>query len=267
MNTPKGQLLYFANIRFPTERAHGVQVAHMCEAFAKNVEECETNTESMRKNMEVILVVPSRKTIEENPFVYYGVEQNFTIKKIPVLDWVRFGRLGFWIEALLYALRSSRFARSKPEALIYSRELLPLLFFRRGERCLVFEGHTTYQSFLERFVLQRCNHIVAISSGLKKYYVDELGIPEERIVVARDGVHLERFHVSVTKEEARERLGLPRDAKIAMYIGGLEPWKGVETFLEASRDLQKESITVVIIGGTPALALHQYKKTYPDIFF
>ena len=30
------KLKYLANIRFPTEKAHGIQIMSMCEAFAAN---------------------------------------------------------------------------------------------------------------------------------------------------------------------------------------------------------------------------------------
>lgn len=261
------KLFYLANIRFPTERAHGVQVAHMCEALGKTRIDAEQTRMNAETSLDVTLVVPDRKTMAGDLFDYYGIRKTFTIEKVPVIDWVRFGRLGFLIESLSYALCATTRVRQVPDALVYSRELLPLLFlFGSGHRT-IFEGHTAYRNRLERYVLSRCARIVAISEGLKKYYTDELGIPDDRIMVAPDGVDLDRFSVSVTKEEARLRLGLPIEAKIAMYIGGLESWKGVETLFMASDKLQEEGIAVVVIGGTPASLLREYGEKYKKVTF
>ena len=110
-------LIYLANIRMPTERAHGVQIIKMCEAFA-------------RAGEKVTLIVPARHThLTEDPFVYYGVEKIFTIVYVPVWDTVAWGRLGFWFESIGFALRAARAARSY-DGLVYGRDELVLAFAR-----------------------------------------------------------------------------------------------------------------------------------------
>ena len=53
------KLYYIANARIPTEKAHGVQIMKMCEAFVD-------------AGHEVKLIVPKRKNpIQEDPFAYY----------------------------------------------------------------------------------------------------------------------------------------------------------------------------------------------------
>ena len=92
------RLTYVANVRIPTEMAHGVQIMHMCEAFADN-------------GAEVELVVPKRFSISDigkkNPFKYYGIKENFKIKKILCLDPTPLnkylGPVSFLTEALSFA--------------------------------------------------------------------------------------------------------------------------------------------------------------------
>lgn len=256
-------LFYIANMRFPTERAHGAQVAHMCAAFA-------------RQGIQVTLLVPDRKTFSEDPHAYYGVERNFTIEKISVWDVVRFGPVGFLIESLVFAYRAAKRIPGEDgtplnppsqeggrETIVYTREELPLLFLPR--RSTFYEAHQLRRSYFLRRLIRRARRVVAISQGLKDALVQN-GLPEERILVARDGYDEKQFAERISKEEARKRLGLPQGTKIAMYIGGLEPWKGAETLCNAAALLAKDDVLVVIVGGAEE-EVRRFKPKYPAVRF
>ncbi|MGE5541240.1 MAG: glycosyltransferase family 4 protein [Bacillota bacterium] len=246
------KICYVANIRIPTEKAHGVQIMKMCEAFAELGHEVE-------------LVVTTRKTsISEDSFIYYGVKSNFQITRVAVPDTVGWGPLGFLFETLV-------FARAVRKMIVRER---PDLIFGRDERVLAscvglgipmqWESHTgAWNAAVRRLVAARVP-IVVISDGLRKFYQSH-GVPTDRMLVAHDGVDLGAFEVSETKEVARTRLGLPRDVWIALYAGRLDGWKGVGTLLEASNMLP-DDIRVVIIGGED----HQVRELsakYPRVTF
>ena len=66
------KILYITNVRIPTEKAHGIQIIKMCEAFSNY-------------NIKVELVLPTRKNIkfkDINLFKYYSIKENFKLKKI-----------------------------------------------------------------------------------------------------------------------------------------------------------------------------------------
>jgi hypothetical protein len=130
---------YLANIRMPTERAHGAQIMKMCEAFAHAGEK-------------VTLVVTKRRTpITEDPFTYYGVEKIFEIVYVPVADTVAWGRLGFLFESVWFAVCAASIARSHGE-LVYSRDELVLVLARMcGVRRAVWESHTGAWNLAARF--------------------------------------------------------------------------------------------------------------------
>ena len=244
------KLCYIANMRFPTERAHGIQVASMCSAFAK-------------QGVAVTLLVPNRKTSIEDPFLYYGVPRNFTIEKVPVPDIVRFGKTGFFVESFTFAWRATRRAKKEPNAAVYTREEWPLFFLSRD--VAFYEAHQLRRSFVFSWLIKRAKGIVSITQGLKNALV-EAGLSEQRILVAHDGYDEEQFTERVSRAEARERLGLPQDRKIAMYVGGLEKWKGSQTLLAASEELRKCGIEVAMIGGTEK-ELRGLRKRYPEVNF
>ena len=64
MNSSK-KLIYIANLRLPTEKAYGIQIAKMCEAFGA-------------LGLDVELVTPYRiSKIKDNLFDYYSIKKNF----------------------------------------------------------------------------------------------------------------------------------------------------------------------------------------------
>src|SRR3989344_9699904 len=106
------KLFYITNIRFPTEKAHGVQIMKACEAFAD-------------AGHEVRLFVSDRTThIAEDPFDFYGVRRNFSITKIKSFDAFRFerylGPLSFWTQSVSFLTNAGKIAVPS-EVLVYTR--------------------------------------------------------------------------------------------------------------------------------------------------
>src|SRR3990167_6748426 len=86
------KIVYIANIRFPTERAHGAQIAKTCEAFVQN-------------GSEVSLWVPRRHTnVSEDPISFYGLRARFPVQRLFTIDSVAWGRWGFSLESILFAV-------------------------------------------------------------------------------------------------------------------------------------------------------------------
>lgn len=245
------KLFYLANIRLPTEKAHGLQIMKTCEALAA-------------AGAEVELVVPTRRTlIQDDPFAYYGVARTFTVRKVWTPDFTRFGRLGFVLSALWFA-EASHFCRSFWRAdVVYSRDALVLAQYVLLGRPLVYEAHTT-PTAMTRLVARRAKRVITITQGLKDAYI-AAGVPSERIAVVPDAVDLTAFDHPEPQEAARVRLGLPLDKKIALYAGRLDGWKGVDTLLKASKPLPP-SVLVAIIGGE-AQQIAALSVQYPSVRF
>lgn len=244
------KLLYIANIRLPTEKAHGIQIMKMCEAFS-------------REGMQVELVVPWRfNYIKTNPFDYYAIENNFKITKIFSLDLIKFGRIGFLIQTLSFSFFVLWYILFKKTDIIYSRDELPLWFISFFKKKIVWEAHMPRDNSISCSLIRRIKKIVTISQGLKDFYIKK-GTSPRQILVAHDGVDLDDFAVKVRKEDAKKRLNLPINKFIAMYIGRIDPWKGVETLLEASRILNDVQVVVVGEGSE----LQRFRKEYQSITF
>lgn len=245
------KLIYIANIRLPTEKAHGVQIMKMCEAFAD-------------EGMDIELVVSSRKTpINENPFDYYNVRKNFTIRKLLCIDAIRFGRIGFLIQSSTFAMSVLWYSMFQ-NSIFYTRDELVALCLRLIGKNVSWEAHTGQWNIFARFFARTHSaKIVTISDGLKQFY-EKKGVLGEKIIVAHDAVDLEQFKISSTQKDARDHLDIKTDLPVIMYIGKLDGWKGVDTLLEASI-LLKGIAEVFIIGG-PETLIPAFKEKYPARF-
>ncbi len=244
------KLIYIANARIPTEKAHGLQIMKMCEAFS--------GLDVQGPKLEIELVVPRRfNYIKESSFEYYGVKRNFEIKRLPCLDLIPLdkyiGHLGLWIESITFLISTFFYLltsniKHQTSNIIYTRDysLLPLILLKKN---LFFEVHTFPKNyFLYSPYLKRLKKIIVITQKLKELFVKKR-IPEERILVAPDGVDLQEFDIKDNREECRKRLNLPLDKKIVLYTGHLYGWKGTQILAEASK-LFPEDTEVYFVGGT-----------------
>ncbi len=247
------KILYIANARIPTEKAHGIQIMKMCEALG------------MGNDLE--LVIPRRiNWIKKNAFEYYGIEKNFKIKKFPCIDLIPFdkllGHLALWIESFTFFAFSFFYIIFKKTDIIYTRDkfFLGLAFFKNN---LVFEAHTFPKNyFLYSWFFKRTKAVISITKQLKNLFVEK-GVRPEKIFVSADGVDLKQFNIKESKEGCREKINLPLDEKILLYTGHLYKWKGADVLVQASKFL-KNNIAVYFVGGTKK-HVREFKEKYSDL--
>jgi glycosyltransferase involved in cell wall biosynthesis len=246
------KLLYIANIRLPTEKAHGAQIMKTCEAL-------------IREGVSVTLVVPKRfNPIREDPFDYYALIERFPVVYVPTLDFVRFGRLGFIIQSFAFSLLALWYALTHDADIITSRDEMPLWFISFFKRNFVWESISGSQNFFTRRVARLSRVVLVITNGLKQFYIKR-GVDPDKIFIVPDGVDLADFTHAESKDESRKRLGIPLDKKVALYIGKLGGWKGTQTLYEAAHHLPT-TMQVVIIGGNEEEVAVQ-KKLFPQVLF
>lgn len=231
------KIIYIANIRLPTEKAHGIQIMKTCEAFAQT-------------GVMVELIIPNRKNhLKTDPFDYYQVKKSFKIERLFSLDLVFLGAAGFLIQAFTFSLSvllKYFSSRKNNETFFYTRdEMLAWALSSLGVN-IVWETHMGHNNVFIRSLIKRNLPIVAISRGLSDFY-HSLG--SKNILVSPDGVDLEQFQINDSREEARARLGLPMNAKLVVYTGHLYSWKGADVLAAAATQLASD-IMVLFVGGT-----------------
>ncbi|MBI2472868.1 MAG: glycosyltransferase family 4 protein [Planctomycetes bacterium] len=122
----------------------------------------------------------------------------------------------------------------------------PIIVTVHGSDIHTFPKHL----FLRRmviFTLKRATKVVAVSQSLKDL-VSKLIDSQKNILIIRNGSRQEIFF-PIDKTTARERLGLPNNKKIILFIGSLIPRKGVDVLLSAFTLLnEKNNINLLLIG-------------------
>ena len=240
------KILYFTNSRIPTEKAHGIQIMKTCEALVKS-------------GADLKLILPFRKNKpfkRIDTFDYYQIKLNFKIKKIWSYDpdwlmrlkdgiYIKF-QLAFFITSLFFYLL---FKKNKSNYIFYTRDEYLLKLLQKFSKNVIWEAHTLPKNkskYLKAW--QKCQKIITISQGLKDELV-KLGLDENKILVACDGVDLERFETSRLHAGAWSQLKLSENKKIILYSGHLYDWKGVQVLADANKFLD-DSILIVFIGGS-----------------
>jgi len=234
------KIAYIANARMPTEKAHGLQIMHMCRAFTQI-------------GHEVTLIVPRRKNwIDKTIWEFYGMEPCFKMIQVPVFDFILYdkwlGNFSLWFITLLFGLKARRIVEDLDPDVVYSRDPFSSVWTPKWVPN-VFEAHTFPNRMLwfYRFLWKKCDRIVSLTHGLQKMF-EEQGLPKDMLRVAADAVDLETFKVSETKEESRKALNLPLDKFLVVYAGHLYPYKGIPDLVESASKLHPD-VRLVIVGG------------------
>lgn len=236
------KIYYVANFRMPTERAHGIQIAKMCEAL-------------IEAGADLTLVVPRRKTDERSLREFYGLRVEIPKVMLFAFDWYNKGRIlyhlssfSFMVSYFLYLWRR----RSEKEAVVYTIDAdewsyvqMPLLPFRYFS-----EMHGSKpRTFVNRFFFRNISGVITINRLIKESLQDIFSISPERVIVEHDAVDAAQF-VQMPRDEARKRLALPHGRKLVLYIGRILEWKGLEILPDAARAFIDAGVTLGIVGGS-----------------
>ncbi len=248
------KIIYIANVRIPTEKAHGFQICKTCEKFS----DLGTNTE---------LWFPTRKNIiKDSLFDYYGIKENFVVKKIKCIDLIflskYIGFLAFYIQTLFFALKIF-FKKIPKDTIVYSRDFLiiALLNFRGLETVYNAHNWSNKRGVFLKLFLNKKTKIVCNSEGTKSEFYKR-GF--KNCIVVPNGVDLDKFEeITDNKEELRKKINLPIDKKIVLYLGHLYLWKGSDIIMELVGKNRNSNILFVVVGGTQK-DLEKYKKIKKD---
>ena len=235
------KLFYIANIRIPTEKAHGVAIVKSCESFAN-------------AGVDTTLVVPRRRTpYEKSVFDTYGVKNIFVIRFLPTIDLIneKAGKFVFLLQTITFQFSVVAFLLFKDRTtIVFTREasMIPLRIL--GYK-LVFECHVIPKDRALFFALARhASRIVVISAALKRAFI-EAGFAPDSVLIAPSGVDLSTFDIDTSKEQARKLLDLPQEARIAVYTGNFTTMgedKGISDILKALPDVP--DVLFVAAGGS-----------------
>jgi D-inositol-3-phosphate glycosyltransferase len=108
---------------------------------------------------------------------------------------------------------------------------------------------------IEQEIMDFADRIVAATPLDRQQMLDLYRVDEHKIVVVPCGVNLERFR-PIDQQQARKRLGIPDERDLFLFVGRLDPVKGLRVLLEAMCNLtrrvhphQAQDLSLAVIGG------------------
>jgi glycosyltransferase involved in cell wall biosynthesis len=275
------RILYFADIRFPIERANGIQTMETCHALAR------------RGHFVSLVVRPDTESPSRDPFGYYGLPliARFSIETVPLSGPAVARRAGY------IAFAAGRILGRSRADIVMTRDLgvasALLRIPKRLRPAIVYESHgyapdvaaalpglvatakPAAPGKLERlarreaFVWRSAEGYVTITHGLAAELRERFGerphlsvVPDGTRVASADRAQSPESRVPnsesrVPNSESRapspeSRVPSPEPRVSAVkaqvtYAGHLYAWKGVDVLLEALARL--EGVRGVIVGG------------------
>ena len=247
------KVAYLANVPYPSDRAHAAQITHMCQAFS-----------NQRANV-TLFTNAYFESSQEDIVTRFGIEPKFSLKQLPPTKLFFKSKLSFYLREVLFAFYFwIRHGKDNHDA-VYSRHELVLctLSFLMPRTKLIYESHEAKYNFAVRRLFRLGLPVVVISKGIYDFYRQK-NIPADQLLVADDGIDESFFESVPSRVTVRNKLKLPLGEFIAMYIGGFDTYKGVDTLFRAAAKLP--DVTVVAIGGS-AEQVAVMKKKYPHVRF
>lgn len=241
----KLKIYYIANARMPTEKAHGIQTAKMCEAL-------------IEQGADVELVVPRRGKETRSMKDFYGLRVDVPIKRIRTPDWYGSGRIGFWASSVFFMYRYRRYIRAEchvPRAGTraiawaididqFSFAFVPFLGIP-----YIAEIHDAKKWTVPFYLLfRRARGVIVINRIIERELKETFKLKDGCILVLPNGVDLAMFKSQEDISDARAALGISRDRPIVMYVGRIYAWKGLDVLVAAAR--KRPDFDFYIVGGT-----------------
>ena len=227
------KIAYISAAVIPSWTANSVQVMKVCQALLQNGEE-------------VTLYVPGKNSAEwETLATHYGVSTQFPI------HWVRFLPAFKKIDFVISALR---FARKDKADLVYTRLLWAAVLALNWGFPVILELHDRPVGrmgarLLKQFVWSRGTKLLVLITQSLQHILEReylIKVKPEELVIAPDGVDLERYQNQLTPSQARQQLGLA-ERFTAVYSGGFYQGRGLDSLLELARSFPE--VNFIWVGG------------------
>jgi D-inositol-3-phosphate glycosyltransferase len=130
------------------------------------------------------------------------------------------------------------------------------------------ERESQFRIRAEFTLMRLADRIVASSENDKEYMQYLYDGDAAKIHVVYPGINAGLFH-PLDKKEARTRIGADGEHKIVLFVGRIEPLKGIDTLLYAMKVLKKkhpaETVCLWIVGGDTSEPEAHWSKTLKEL--
>ena len=252
------KIAYVTHTRFPTEKAHGHQIARVVDAL-------------LELGHDTTLIAPDLHTgVRQHHVKYYHLKHDIPVEMLDTFDALHSplvpGKLAFLFTMHSYRGSLREYFADNEYDLLYVRSPQLLGQLHKTGIPVVLELHSLPRHGKSRFVAHcnKCKKVICLTTPMR----DELakwGVKKGKMIVEGDAVDLKRFSKLPSTKNAKHHFGLPEDRPIIGYIGSLVTMdkveKGVNHLIKALIPLRKHdhSPYLFVVGG-PENWIERYRK-------
>ncbi len=235
------RVAYVANCDLPNPFAHAVQIMKNAQAWQRNTDAFQFVSNLTIRHW--------ARVDQQSINAYYGITDAFDMKLYPYLGFT--GKSWSPIHDMFFRQAAKYLADWRAELVFTRTFALPRHTLGLGIPTLA-ETHgppddsREKNELYERLGEDKFLGLVTISEPLRQRYVAH-GLPENKILVAADGVDLVNFANPLSRQKARQLLGVPGEGPYAVYVGHLYDDRGIGEILATAARLPH--VSFVIVGG------------------
>jgi D-inositol-3-phosphate glycosyltransferase len=189
--------------------------------------------------------LPKQELLEYIPQFVDGIEQ-FVIEKGIRYDLIH---SHYWMSGLAAEALSDAWGKTPIIQMFHTLGEMKNRVARNDS-----EREGTYRLEGERHVLGRVDRVIAATlaeqAQLEWLYKADM----RKVIVIPPGVEVGHFY-PIPVDEARQFIGLAPDARMILFVGRIEPLKGLDTLIKAIACLRVkdliEPVHLIVIGGDP----------------
>ncbi len=225
-----------------------------------------TNTQQVVKNasafaqagIPVELIIPRPLKGLFNPglpldkaiYQYYNIPPSLPVRVLTTLPASKFRIVKF-----THCIASVIYSWLKNFDLIYTRNETLALYCLLINKPFIFETYRRFghefpkaMKWLAKRAKSRALFGMVLHSEMAAQSMESVGIPREKMLVLHNGFDLADMEPRLSRQEARRKLGLDPNAKMAVYVGNMQEGKGVESLIEMASQLPDQQF--MLVGGT-----------------
>lgn len=101
-----------------------------------------------------------------------------------------------------------------------------------------------------RIQYRLCDHIFVHTEKMKLDLMEEFGVRGAQVTVIPFGINNAVPHTHLTRDDAKQRLGIRENEKTILFFGRITPYKGLEYLIPAFRQLlaRRDDYRLIIVG-------------------
>jgi len=162
--------------------------------------------------------------------------------------------LRYYLRLIKYSWKtdSKLFHIQWPNKFIHFDRVFLNFYYKILGKKLIFTAHNVNEgvrdgtdSFINRlslnFMYKIVDHIIVHTDKMRRQVIEDFGVSEKKVTVIPFGINDMVFKSNLTRIEARSKLGLDSNERIALCFGRITPYKGLEYLLYALANQKKKN--------------------------